>query len=458
MRRSLGARAIHPGVVLVVGLLAGAAEAARLERAVADDPTVVDIGLTAQPGRGIAPLPVRFEVAWYRPGADRILRVDWDFQDDGIVDASGFAVSHVFEEPGAYAVVARIVTRAHGTFARRGIVRVHSAMMTFAFDDGHVTQVLYALPALRARGVVGTAYVVPQWIEWREQGTSTLYLSWAELRQLGDAGWDIGSHTLTHPHLPELSEEGIRDELELSRQALVDHGFAAPHFALPHGAYDARVLALVPQYYASNRATGNAVNPHPASADPWMLVTKGTNWFKTIEEYREYVDEAVGAGGWLILNSHIVAPECGTTPYCVESAMLQAVLDYAEARGVGVGTVDEILSGAWTRDPTWFEPGATARRPVAPELVVRRVGRGPGADRGDVVLRAAGAGIWTITVHDVAGRRVAQLHDGFLPPGEHAFPWDGREGTGARAGSGVYFIRAAERSGGPVAAKTLLLR
>jgi len=136
--------------------------------------------------------------------------------------------------------------------------------------------------------------------------------------------------------------------------------------------------------------------------------------------------------------------------------MLDDVLDYAEARHVGFGTVDELLSGAWTRDPTWFEPGTAVGPAAAPSLAVRRHGDGTGRD--ELLLTAPGVGHWTITVHDVSGRRVARLHDGFLPPGQHAFSWGGRDGTGAPVGSGVYFIRAVERSGAPVAARTLILR
>lgn len=448
---------------LVLCLAADPAEASRIPRQLGDDPQILEVDLTARPGRGIAPLPVRFEVAWYHPGSDRILRVDWDFEDDGVPDASGFAVTHVFEQPGVRSVVAHVVTRAHGTFTRRCTVHVHSAMMTLTFDDGHVTQLQFAFPLLRARGISPTAYVVPEWIQWREEGTSPQYLSWAELGRLRDAGWDIGSHTLTHPHLPTLPETEIRHELEASREALADHGFPAPHLALPHGEYDARVLALVPLYYESDRGTGNAVNPHPASADRWLLRSRGTNWFKPIGEYQQYIDEAIGTGGWLILNSHMILPYCASTPYCVESSMLGSILDYAEASGVGFATIDEVLSGAWTRDPTRFEPGMSvsgparplAGRPSAADLVVR--GPGNGAAGGQVLLHGE-AGDWTVTVHDVRGRCIARLHDGVLPAGEHAFRWDGCDGTGSAVGSGVYFVRAVGRSGGAVAAKTVILR
>jgi flagellar hook assembly protein FlgD len=48
------------------------------------------------------------------------------------------------------------------------------------------------------------------------------------------------------------------------------------------------------------------------------------------------------------------------------------------------------------------------------------------------------AGRVEIGVYDVAGRLVRSLHSGPLAAGPHRLAWDG---TGARPGSGVYFIR-----------------
>lgn len=49
----------------------------------------------------------------------------------------------------------------------------------------------------------------------------------------------------------------------------------------------------------------------------------------------------------------------------------------------------------------------------------------------------------TVTVHDIAGRRVATLHDGLLPPGTRRATWDGKDTRGERVPPGVYVVRAA---------------
>jgi len=69
----------------------------------------------------------------------------------------------------------------------------------------------------------------------------------------------------------------------------------------------------------------------------------------------------------------------------------------------------------------------------------------PNPTRGDVSFAVAlpHAQAVTLSVHDLAGRRVARLLDGVLSAGEHEMRWDGRGADGRRVESGRYFIRLA---------------
>ena len=61
-----------------------------------------------------------------------------------------------------------------------------------------------------------------------------------------------------------------------------------------------------------------------------------------------------------------------------------------------------------------------------------------------------------LDVHDVAGRRVAALARGPFGPGRYIYSWDGRSESGARLGSGLYFIRLSI-AGAPVQIARLAL-
>jgi hypothetical protein len=65
------------------------------------------------------------------------------------------------------------------------------------------------------------------------------------------------------------------------------------------------------------------------------------------------------------------------------------------------------------------------------------------------------AGEAAVTVHDVQGRLMADLHRGPVAAGERIFRWSGAGGGGRTAPAGVYFLRI--RSAGAVAVARLVL-
>lgn len=64
-----------------------------------------------------------------------------------------------------------------------------------------------------------------------------------ELRHLSAAGHEIGSHTMTHPLLPQLNDKALRQELQDSRAQLESWIQAPVHgFCYPNGDHDDRVV------------------------------------------------------------------------------------------------------------------------------------------------------------------------------------------------------------------------
>jgi peptidoglycan/xylan/chitin deacetylase (PgdA/CDA1 family) len=67
-------------------------------------------------------------------------------------------------------------------------------------------------------------------------------MTWEQLGELAARGWEIASHTQTHPHLTELDDERLSAELAGSREELVRHlGRAGDTIAYPYGDVDERV-------------------------------------------------------------------------------------------------------------------------------------------------------------------------------------------------------------------------
>jgi peptidoglycan/xylan/chitin deacetylase (PgdA/CDA1 family) len=132
---------------------------------------------------------------------------------------------------------------------------------TFAvtFDDGFRSVFLQGFPVLRRLGVPATVFAWPAYIDARERppvgpalqpwfGTphehELLGSTWEELRELQDAGWEIGSHTVNHPYLTRLEDDALQWELNASRERLeAELDRPCRTLAYPSGDFDERVMA-----------------------------------------------------------------------------------------------------------------------------------------------------------------------------------------------------------------------
>jgi peptidoglycan/xylan/chitin deacetylase (PgdA/CDA1 family) len=71
-------------------------------------------------------------------------------------------------------------------------------------------------------------------------------LSWAAARRLAEQGVDFGSHSATHPALPEIALESVRTEVLESREAIEKHlGVLPTALAYPYGKFNSSVRRLV---------------------------------------------------------------------------------------------------------------------------------------------------------------------------------------------------------------------
>lgn len=126
------------------------------------------------------------------------------------------------------------------------------------FDDGYRSVFDLAPPILERFGMPGTVFLPTAYVDgerpmsWPEIdiwiGTphehELLPMSWEQARSLAQAGWEIGAHSVSHPHLTELGDERLAAELLDSRlhcERMM--GTACRTFAYPYGDHDDRVAA-----------------------------------------------------------------------------------------------------------------------------------------------------------------------------------------------------------------------
>jgi len=177
------------------------------------------------------------------------------------VDDSVFVAQMRYLVDGGYHVVsfAALVDALEG----RDTLPARSVVITF--DDGWGNQYRHAFPILRRFGFTATFFVFTAPI-----GKDGKLMTWDQLRELQDAGMTIGSHTRTHPVLPDY-HAALHNEVAMSREDIKEHLGRAPDFlAYPFGAWDSlsAAWARTAGYRAARTYRGGAWN---AASDLYHL-------------------------------------------------------------------------------------------------------------------------------------------------------------------------------------------
>ncbi|MEV0692080.1 polysaccharide deacetylase family protein [Streptomyces sp. NPDC050388] len=131
------------------------------------------------------------------------------------------------------------------------------------FDDGYEGVHRHALPVLARHGFPATLFVSTGWLRGPHDtggGLDTM-LDWEQVRELADAGVEIGGHSHSHPQLDQLDDRRLRSELVLCKEIVSDRlGRAPASFAYPYGYSSRRVREAVRETgYAQALAVGNGL-------------------------------------------------------------------------------------------------------------------------------------------------------------------------------------------------------
>lgn len=155
--------------------------------------------------------------------------------------------------------------------------------VVITFDDALRSVYDLALPVLEELGAVATVYAPSQYIAegasmaWPEvaQHLQTEHaaelegMSVEQLQEVARKGWEVGSHTCTHPWLPQLDDAALAHELTASKLQL-EELLALPidTLAYPFGAHDARVAeATAAAGYEAAVTLPDRVPPWPRDPD-----------------------------------------------------------------------------------------------------------------------------------------------------------------------------------------------
>ncbi|MBT4805356.1 polysaccharide deacetylase family protein [Candidatus Woesearchaeota archaeon] len=126
-------------------------------------------------------------------------------------------------------------------------------LIVLTFDDARKGVYDFAFPLLKKFNFTATISVVPDWIDGKnipEEEFYSLFMSWNELKELSDSGFEIASHSLSHQNLTKLSEEELVKELSESKRIIEEKlGDEVKHFCYPYGQYNETIFKEIKKEY-----------------------------------------------------------------------------------------------------------------------------------------------------------------------------------------------------------------
>ncbi len=202
-------------------------------------------------------------------------------------------------------------------------------MATFIFDDGHTEALDLAEPVFTAQGEVACSAIITSVIGGTYQ--SQTVLTAANLATLEAAGWEILSHSVTHPTLADENEATNISEMADSLATLRGLGLTVESFIAPFKSMDALSRTICQRYYRAcrtldldtTRRNGSRIETYMLSGHQMSAAIGGMGANDAI--IKAHIDAAYAAGEWLILFTHRIDASDATE--------LGVLIDYIQAKG-----------------------------------------------------------------------------------------------------------------------------
>jgi hypothetical protein len=212
-------------------------------------------------------------------------------------------------------------------------------IVSLTFDDG-VASHRVAAELLAARGFAGTFYV-PSGSVGRDG-----HLGWDDLRALVAQGHEIGGHTSSHPHLPRLTPEEARREIDTDRLALLEHDLDPVTFAYPYGESSPAVESIVREVgYVAGRGVGGVIESLPPDELFRLRTPHSARTWTTAEHLTALVLVGEHEAGWTIVPfHHVEADGRVASNYTTDPSQFAEFLDWLVARAVRVVSVRDVIA------------------------------------------------------------------------------------------------------------------
>ena len=208
------------------------------------------------------------------------------------------------------------------------IISKKLGVVSITFDDGSKSIYQNGFPILKKYGMPATLFLITKYT-----GEDVYYVDWNQVNTLVNHGWEIGSHTNTHPHLTKLTNDQIKNELDESIKTLHQHGLFPKAFSSPYGDFNERVLKLVRERFSSHRKAWDEKESVEhgfnslESFDAFRISNLNLTHNMSVEDIKVKILKAANEKKWLVFLLHSIK-KGDASEYQFNAEKLEQVVKY----------------------------------------------------------------------------------------------------------------------------------
>ena len=246
------------------------------------------------------------------------------------------------------AVMFTILLITSGTVVPTSTTASSSRKICLFFDDGWENHYSVVLPILQEFGFKATFGIIVNYIGLN-RSTFFSRMNYTELSFLKQAGMEIACHTMTHPHLLNLSKEALDEEIKKAKQVLEAHGFQIKTFIYPYGEFNDTIQRYVAEagYWCARTIESGVFFPSEEnrySLPGWVADTK------TMDDFVSFV-ESIPPGGVGCIVYHFISDE-GPAETTVPIKLFRKQLEYLKENNFEIVIASSLFSAPPAPPPT----------------------------------------------------------------------------------------------------------
>lgn len=119
------------------------------------------------------------------------------------------------------------------------------------FDDSYENIYTNAFPVMQSFNITSTIFIITGYVgKWNLWDVNLgwirfKHLSWDQIRELSDRGFELGSHSVNHPDLTRIKRKDMYRELDYSKKEIEDRiGKKVRYISFPFGRYNEEILDI----------------------------------------------------------------------------------------------------------------------------------------------------------------------------------------------------------------------